>query len=184
MRHVGCAALLLAFVGLGLMGCSTTPNTDEKKEELHDAAKATLSMMRADSPEFASFLDKSYAYAVYPNLGEGSFIVGAGGGRGEVYEQGRMIGYSTMSKANIGLQAGGQAYSQVICFQDSAALHRFIDHQFKFSANAQAVALKSGVAANAKFQDGIAIFQHTKGGLTAGVAVGGQDYAFAPVRND
>ena len=181
MRHVGCATLLLAFVGLGLAGCSTTPPSDEKKDALHDEVRSTVAMMRNESPSFGEFLDRSYAYAVYPKLGEGSFIVGAGGGRGEVFERGKLIGYSTMSKANIGFQAGGQEYSQVICFEDSAALHRFIDHQFKFSANAQAVALKSGVAANAKFQDGIAIFQHTKGGLTAGVSVGGQDYAFAPL---
>jgi lipid-binding SYLF domain-containing protein len=175
------AALLVGFLGFGLTGCSTTPPTEEKRDALHDNVKSTLSMMRADSPSFGDILDKAYAYAVYPNIGEGAFIVGGGGGRGEVYEQGKMIGYSTLKKATIGLQAGGQAYSEVILFQDKDALNRFINHEFRFEANATAVAIKSGVSANAKFQNGIAVFQATKGGLMAAAAVGGQTFAFAPL---
>lgn len=181
MKKIAFAALMVAFIGFGLTGCSTTPPTEEKRDALHDSVKSTLSTMRADSSTFADFLDKAYAYAVYPDIGEGAFIVGGGGGRGEVYEQGKLIGYSTMKKANVGLQAGGQAYAEVIVFQDKDALNRFINHEFRFEANANAVAIKSGVAANAKFQNGIAVFQHTKGGLMAAAAIGGQSFSFAPL---
>jgi lipid-binding SYLF domain-containing protein len=180
MKSIAYLALMLAFTGFGLVGCSTTPPTEEKRDALHDDVRSTLAAMRNDSPDFASFLDKAYAYAVYPNVGEGAFIVGGGGGRGQVYENGRMIGYSTVKKATVGLQAGGQKYAEVIVFEDAGALHRFIDHEFRFAANATAVAIKSGVAANAKFQNGTAIFQYTKGGLEAGVSVGGQSFAFSP----
>jgi len=137
--------------------------------------------MRSDSPEFAAFLDRAYAYAVFPDVSEGAFVVGGGGGAGEVYENGRLIGYSRLTKATIGFQAGGQKYSQVIVFENKDALKRFIDKEYKFNAGATAVALKSGVAANAKFQEGVAVFQHTKGGLMASAALGGQSFTFSPL---
>lgn len=180
MTRLTFAALMVAVLGFGLVGCSTTPTTEEGRDELDQSVNSAVSTMRSEYPDFGAFLDKSYAYAVYPSVGEGGLIVGGGGGRGEVFKQGRLIGYSTMTKANIGLQAGGQAYSQVIVFQDDAALSKFVNQNFKFGANATAVALKSGAAANAKFQDGIAIFQHTKGGLQVAAAVGGQSFTYAP----
>lgn len=181
MTKLAYAALLVAFLGFGLTGCSTTPQTEEKRDALHDDSKAAVSMMRADSPEFSSFLDKAYGYAVFPNVGEGAFIIGGGGGRGEVYKQGKMIGYSTVKKASVGAQIGGQKYSEVIAFENEAALKKFISSEYQFSASVNAVALKSGVAANAKFQDGIAVFEHTKGGLMAAAAVGGQSFHYNPL---
>jgi lipid-binding SYLF domain-containing protein len=174
------AAMLVAMFSFGMLGCSTTPTSDEKRDSLDADVSSTLGAMKADSPEFASFLARGYAYAVFPSLGEGAFIVGGGGGRGEVFKQGQMIGYSTMKKVSVGAQAGGQEYSQVIVFENEAALSKFVNQEYKFGANATAVALKSGVAANAKFQDGVAVFQHTKGGLMAAAAVGGQTFNFAP----
>jgi lipid-binding SYLF domain-containing protein len=185
MRHSMLAALLLGLFGVMLTGCTATPPTEEKREKLASNARETLDRMRADSPEFGRFLDeKAYAYAVFPNVGEGAFIIGAGAGRGEVFEKGRMIGYSLYTKLNIGPQIGGQALSQVIAFEDSAALHKFIDREYAFTAEAKATAIKSGVALNARFQDGVAVFQHTKGGLIAAVAVGGQRFKFAPKPDD
>ena len=40
----------------------------------------------------------------------------------------------------------------------------------------------AGAGANAKYTDGVAIFQHTKGGLMAAAAVGGQKFKFEPLR--
>lgn len=183
MRNSTFAAVLLGVFGFALVGCSTTPPTAEKADKLDSNVRSTLDAMKADSPEFGRFLDdKAYAYAVYPNVGEGALIIGAGGGRGEVFEQGRMIGYSQINKLNIGAQAGGQAFAQVVAFEDKRALDRFIQKEFAFSAEVKATAIKSGVALNARFQDGVAVFQHTKGGLMAAAAVGGQRFSFDPVR--
>jgi lipid-binding SYLF domain-containing protein len=173
-------ALSMAILCCVFAGCSTAPPTDEKREALDDSVQRAVDAMRADSSMFADFLDKSYAYAVFPSVGEGALGVGAAAGRGEVFSKGRMIGYSNLIKATVGLQAGGQEFSEVICFEDDAALRKFMDHEFSFSAGANAVALKSGVAANARFQDGVAVFQHTKGGLMAAAAIGGQKFHYVP----
>ena len=51
---------------------------------------------------------------------------------------------------------------------------------FALSADISAVALKTGAAANAKFQNGVAVFTATKQGLMFEAAVGGQKFEFEP----
>jgi lipid-binding SYLF domain-containing protein len=182
MRTSLFAALVLAAFGLGLIGCSTQPPTEEKKASLDSSTKTTLDDMRREDPEFGRFVDRAYGYAAYPDVGKGGFIVGGSYGKGEVFEQGRMIGYSDITQATIGAQVGGQAFAEVICFENKAALDKFIAAEYQLAAEATAVALKSGAGAQAKFQNGIAIFTYNKGGLMASAAVGGQRFRYTPAR--
>jgi hypothetical protein len=48
------------------------------------------------------------------------------------------------------LALGGQAYSEIIFFETPANVDKFKSGNFAFSAQATAVALKSGAGANAK----------------------------------
>lgn len=176
------ALLLLGVFGLGMVGCSTAPKTEEKREALDSKAQSSLDAMRAEDPSFGRFLDDAYAYAVYPTVGKGGFIAAGAYGKGEVYEQGRMIGYSDLSQATVGATIGGQEFTEVVAFQNKAALDKFIHDEYAFSAGVSAVALKSGTAKNARFQDGVAVFQYIKGGLMAEASVGGQRFRFTPVR--
>jgi lipid-binding SYLF domain-containing protein len=66
--------------------------------------------------ESAVFFNNCYAYAVFPTIGEGAFIVGGARGKGHVYVHDRLVGDTTMTQLSIGFQAGGQAYSEVIFF--------------------------------------------------------------------
>jgi lipid-binding SYLF domain-containing protein len=182
MRTSLFAALLLAAFGFGLVGCSTQPQTEEKKQSLDADARNTLDEMRREDPDFGRFLDRAFGYAIYPSVGKGGFIVGGSYGKGEVYEQGRMIGYSDITQATIGAQVGGQAFAEVICFENKAALDKFIAAEYQLAAEATAVALKSGAGAQARFQNGIAIFTYNKGGLMAAAAVGGQRFRYTPAR--
>ena len=105
MRTSIFAALMLAAFGFGLAGCSAEPKTEEKKEAVHSNVSTTLDDMRREDPDFGRFIDRAYAYAVYPTVGKGGFIVGGSYGKGEVYEQGRMIGYSDITQATVGARA-------------------------------------------------------------------------------
>lgn len=172
--------LLIAMAQI--VGCSTPPRTEAKKDQLAVESKAAIDGMQATDASFDDFLDKSYGYVVFPNVGKGGLIVGGAYGRGEVYEQGKLIGYADITQATLGLQAGGQAFSEVIVFENKAALDRFINNKYEVAAQASAVALSSGAAANAKYTDGVAIFTHVKGGLMAEASVGGQRFNFAPLR--
>ena len=87
-----------------------------------------------------TFFDKSYGYAVFPTIGKGGIGIGGAHGSGRVYKQGVVIGTSEMNQITIGLQLGGQAFSQIIFFENESALNNFISGNFEFSADASAVA--------------------------------------------
>jgi lipid-binding SYLF domain-containing protein len=183
MKHPMIAAtLLLAAFTFGLVGCTTAPKTEADRQALDDSVQNTLSAMRSEDPSFGDFLDKAYAYAVYPSVGKGAFIFGGAYGKGEVFQGGRMIGYSDMSQATVGAQVGGQEYSEVIAFENQAALDKFTTKEYAFDASISAVALKSGVAKTARFREGVAVFKYIKGGLMADASVGGQRFRFRPVQ--
>jgi lipid-binding SYLF domain-containing protein len=95
-----------------------------------------------------------------------------------VYENGNAIGMADLKKLNIGLQAGGQAIIEVIFFETDVDLERFTEGKFEFAAETSAVALKSGIAFNAKYKDGVAVFALPKAGLMADASVGGQKFGF------
>jgi lipid-binding SYLF domain-containing protein len=160
-------------------GCETAPKTEAKRENLVDEAQTALKTMPRVDPTLASFVDRAYGYAVFPNVGKGGFVAGGAYGKGSVYEQGKFIGYGDVRQGTVGLQAGGQNFSELIVFENKAALDRFTNNQFEFAANASAVALKPGVSKSASFDKGVAVFTHPKGGLMVEAAIGGQQFTFA-----
>ena len=64
------------------------------------------------------FFKNAYGYAVFPTVGKGGLGIGGAYGKRQVYRQGKVTGTSKLFKATIGLQAGGQANSQMTFFQD------------------------------------------------------------------
>lgn len=172
----------LSILSVGVVGCKTAPTTEGGRIDLANNVQSSLAAMKADDPSLGAFLDKAHGIAVFPSVGRAGLGVGGAFGRGEVWEQGQMIGFSDITQATIGLQAGGQAFTQLLVFENKDALDRFITNRYQPTAQATAVALKSGAAANARYSDGIAVFTHIKGGLMAEASIGGQRFRFTPVR--
>ena len=79
----------------------------------------------------------------------------------------------------IGFQAGGQAYSELVLFEDQASLDTFKKGNFEFSAQATAVAVTAGASANAKYEKGVMVLTIAKGGLMYEASVGGQKFSYA-----
>ena len=73
-------------------------------------------------------------------------IADSGGayGKGRVYEQGAHVGNTSMTQVTVGFQLGGQAYSQIIFFEDKRAFDEFTSGNFEFVAQATAVAITAG----------------------------------------
>jgi lipid-binding SYLF domain-containing protein len=172
------ALVLSAVMLVGLMGCSTAPKSESEREQLVSDARATVDKMAKQDAGIRDFLNKAYGYAVFPSVGKGGIGVGGAYGRGVVYEQGAMIGYTDLSQASIGLQLGGQQYSELIAFENKAALDRFTSGNLEFSAQVSAVALKAGASANANYRDGVAVFTAGESGLMYEASVGGQKFSF------
>lgn len=177
--------LLIASLMLGgvSIGCQTepTPATDNKKDLLADETKAAVSRIKTDVANIDQVLADAHAYVIFPSVGKGGLVVGGAYGRGEVYEQGNLIGYADITQATIGLQAGGQTFTEIILFQNKEALERFTSKKYEPTAQASAVALQKGAAATARYTDGIAIFTHATGGLMGEASVGGQRFNFTSI---
>jgi lipid-binding SYLF domain-containing protein len=135
-------------------------------------------MYQAD-PGLRHFLDNAYGYVVFPNVGSGAAGIGGSYGHGEVYQQGKFIGYADISQWTIGAQLGGQSFGEVIAFERPWSLRQFEAGQTTFDANASAVAVKAGADATAAYSNGVAVFTQAGGGLMLQAAIGGQTFSFA-----
>ncbi|HMB95479.1 MAG TPA: lipid-binding SYLF domain-containing protein [Tepidisphaeraceae bacterium] len=171
---------LLAAMLMILASCTTAPNSENERQMLVQQSTDSLKQMQAEDSSLHSFLEHSYGYAIFPSVGKGGFIAGGAYGRGILYEKGRMIGYSDLSQATVGLQAGGQSYSELVVFEQQRDFDRFIGGRFTFSANASAVAIKTGAASAAQYTDGVAVFVEPIGGLMVEAAIGGQQFTYIP----
>jgi lipid-binding SYLF domain-containing protein len=177
--------LVFTFAALcGLVaGCSTAPKTAEKREDLRGDARAAVQKMESKDPTLSDFLDRAHAYAVYPNVGKGGAVAGGAYGQGVVFQQGRQIGYTDLTQASVGAQLGGQAYSEVIVFENAAALDKLKAGTYSLGAGVSAVLLKAGAAREARFKDGVAVFVHPKGGAMVEASVSGQKLSYQPMSN-
>jgi len=148
-----------------------------------------------------TFFSRSYGYAVFPTIGKGAIGVGGAHGSGRVYVKDAYVGDTSMTQVTVGLQLGGEAYREIIFFEDQRAFDEFTSGHFEFGAAASAVAITAGASAkastsggstagankgkgNAKtaggYYKGMAVFSVTKGGLMYEASIGGQKFSYKP----
>lgn len=180
MRKPLITTMSLLAAGLFVAGCSTAPRTQVARENLHDQVVAELNTYKRTDPGLRNLLHRAAGYAMFPDVGKGGFIVGAAYGHGEVFRHGHSIGWADMTVASVGAQIGAQGYSELIVFENEAALDRFKNNNFTFGANVSAVAVTAGAAAGAKFNNGVAVFVRTGAGLMAEASLSGQRFTFRP----
>jgi lipid-binding SYLF domain-containing protein len=186
--------LLLTICALWIAGAGSPVSADEYED--------TLAIFR-QSPAVQPFFENAYGYAVLPTVGKGGIaIIGGAYGKGQVYRQGKITGHVTLSKVSVGPQLGGQAFSEIIFFQDRRAYDEFTSGGFEFDASMSAVVITAGAQAKAGtegttagasagpatgtqasigYTKGLAVFVHTKGGLMYELAIGGQKFDFTPL---
>jgi lipid-binding SYLF domain-containing protein len=168
------------FAAIVVTGCATAPQTRTGRLDLHRDVELTLADFRGQDPSLQRFFEQSYGFAVFPTVGKGAVGLGGAYGQGEVYEQGQLVGYASLSQATIGVQLGGQAYSELIFFKNKDAMDAFRSGRYALAAQASAVAAASGAAANADYERGVAVFTLAKKGLMYEASVGGQKFSYLP----
>lgn len=161
---------------------------------------ATINVFKS-SPVAQPYFNGAYGYAVFPTIGKGGVGIGGAHGKGQVYRGNKVTGKTSMTQLTIGLQLGGQAFSQIIFFQDKRAYDEFTSGNFEFGAQATAVAITAGATAQAgttgaaasattggtagkqetSYYRGMAVFTHVKGGLMYEATLGGQKFNFKPL---
>ncbi len=182
-------ALILGMIPVLLFAGTATARASKYSD--------TIRLFR-NAGESASFFQRSYAYAVFPTVGEGGLGVGGAYGKGHVYVHGHPVGETKMGQLSVGFQAGGKAYSQIIFFEDKRALDEFESGNFEFTAGASAVAITAGASASAGtsgesaeasggekdaratgvYVKGMAVFTIAKGGLMYAADIAGQKFSY------
>ena len=122
--------------------------------------------------------DLAYGYAIFPKVTKAGIGIGGAAGKGVVYKNHQIIGISKLKQVSIGLQLGGQQYSEVIFFENKESFDNFINGKLKFDAQASAVAITAGASIDAAYQDGVAVYTMVKGGLMYEASIGGQHFKF------
>jgi lipid-binding SYLF domain-containing protein len=165
------------YVAAGLATCLAIPAGVRADATLKEAEHAIIAMVAAD-PGQQTFLDHAAGYAVFPNVAKGALVVGGAGGSGYLFEKGKAVGTTTLSQVTIGAQVGGQAYYEIIYFENAETLAAFKKGEWTMAAQVSAVALSSGASANAKYKEGVAVFTLTQGGAMAEASIGGQKFSY------
>lgn len=152
-----------------------------QNDVIEDSKEAKAAFLKTD-PSMANLFKNSAGYVIFPNVGKGAVGVGGAAGRGAVYEKGKTIGTAKMLQVTVGAQAGGQAYREVIFFENKDALDRFMHNKIEFSGQASAIAVKAGAAANANYREGVVVFSQEKGGLMLEASLGGQKFTYKSLK--
>jgi len=154
---------------------------DSQERIINDSKKAKASFLKAD-PSMENLFKHASGYAIFPNVGKGGVGVGGAAGKGAVYEKGMLVGTAQMVQVTVGAQAGGQAYREIIFFENKDAADRFMQNKVEFSGQVSAIAVKAGASANANYRNGVVVFSQAKGGLMLEASLGGQKFTYKALK--
>lgn len=170
---------MLLFMPMLLTACILFAQNSSKDSKLiTDSKVAKSGFIKADG-QMQSLFNNAYAYVIFPNVGKGAIGIGGAAGNGIAYQGGKVVGRANMKQVTVGFQWGGQAYREVIFFENKEAFDRFKENKFELSAQASAVAANKGASGNVKYANGVMIFTQTKGGLMYEASVGGQKFKYS-----
>src|SRR6187431_1367011 len=130
-----CSRIIALFICMSIAIGSMGQSSSKDRKIVADAVEAKADFINTDGL-MSSLFANSYGYVIFPNVGKGGIGIGGAAGNGAVYQGGSLIGMAKMKQVTVGFQFGGQEYREVIFFETQAALDRFKQNKFEFSAQA------------------------------------------------
>lgn len=176
-------ALLAGIPTVALVGCSSEPKTSTQRQDLNADARAVLARAEARDSTLRPMLDAAPGYAVFPKTGEAGAIVGAGYGKGVLFERGVIVGYCDLTQTSIGAELGSEQFAEIIVFKTHFALQDFKNGDTNFGTLASTVAIKEGSAASTSFDKDIAVFSMAEKGLEIQASLSGQTFRYTPIES-
>lgn len=113
---------VLTIVGFFLSACSVFETT---ATQIDLDADEVLKIFTTDIDGSEIFLNQSAGYLVFPRALRAGLGVGAETGEGVLRIGGKTVDYFRITSGSLGLQAGAQARSIVICFMSEKSLSDF-----------------------------------------------------------
>jgi lipid-binding SYLF domain-containing protein len=173
--------LFAAAAALAVPSCASSPKNATEQHDLNNQAAATLREMQSRNPNITNVLQGAYAYAVFPDVGKGAFIVGGAGGRGVLYEHGVPTGNVRISKASFGASVGAQSMAELVVLGDQNAVNQIKSGSFDLGGNVQAVVIQTGGGLPTGTLRGTSVYVMPRGGAMVDVSVSGQRISFQPL---
>jgi len=166
-----------AAAAAALAGCISTSAVRE--ENLEERTNIELGALRARHPTLAPILRDSFAFAVFPSVGETQMGTGGAYGHGVLYVHGLPAGFVAMHQPASGLDLRGRTYAEVLVLRDQ-------DHVEKLKAghldlvDAPIVFLRSGREVSTAGIPGTVALIELRSGPRLPVSVAGQQIVYEP----
>ena len=169
--------LTLVFFSLSLQARVNDIFAEEKAENLR--YNKTIRAFMSESKRMTNLVHSSYAHVVFPSIGKGGAVLGYAYGEGRAYIRGGIwTGNVSVTQYSIGLQLGGQAYSEIIFFKTREAFEEFKRGGLEDSTQASLVPFISGLSTDMNFADDVEVYTSSKGGFMLDASTGAQSFEF------
>src|SRR5215469_5710819 len=140
LRNGALIAMLATLLGTFALAANTA---DIDKE-----AAGTLDRFYALSDGNKGLVQNAVAILVFPSITKAGFGVGGEHGEGALQEQGKTVGYYSISGASIGLTLGMSHHSEVIIFNTPEARDKLVNGKhWSVGADASVAVMKKGAGA-------------------------------------
>jgi lipid-binding SYLF domain-containing protein len=164
----------IALLAALFAGCATAPSTRAEQQSLQTSARATLDAMIAREARIQDTVQNAPAYAVFPSIAKGGFLVGGAHGQGILYEHGVPTGFVAVQQAAVGALLGGQSFAELLVLHTPADLAAVKAGNFTAGAHLGIVVLTSSAGTQTNFNPNASVFVMPHGGLMVDVSVSGQ----------
>lgn len=170
---------LLLFV----LSCSTTPSgptvATGGDPDLDAKARVALQRLLSETPNAKELQAQAKGVLVFPDIAKAGLIVGAEGGKGVMFgPDGRVMGYYRVQAMSVGLQAGAQAFSQVMFLMTDSAITALTSGSgWSVGTGPTVVVLDAGMAKSmttTTMKSDVYAFIFGQEGLMAGIGLQGQ----------
>ena len=172
--------VLMIPVFLLTLACSTNPTVANGGDPaLVAQAQAALQRLYANTPEAKGLESRAKAIVVFPDLAKAGLVVGAEGGKGVMFgPDGNVLGYYRLRGISYGLQAGAQAYSEVLFLMTDSAITTLTSGTgLSVGTGPSIVVVDAGMAKSlttTTLKSDVYAFLFGQEGLMAGLAMQGQ----------
>jgi lipid-binding SYLF domain-containing protein len=146
MRGTSVAQLAaMLSVGVFLAG----PATAETAAEINAGVEAARDKCAAEVTGCEAAAEQARGMLVFPEITKGAVGIGGSYGEGALIVDDRTEGYYSTAAASIGLQLGGEKYSQILMFMTPETLENFRSSSgWEVGANAKVTVIDQGKAAD------------------------------------
>lgn len=148
----------------------------ETRSKIDTMAESTMARLFAEKSGSKGLYDSSYGYAVFDTR-KFSFMITTGYGAGVAVEKagGKRI-YMKMATGGVNVGMGGEFFQLVLLFEDKASFGKFVTEGFEAGGDASAVVGADSQGVDARFVNGMAVYELTEKGLRLAADITGTKY--------